>query len=224
MRGCPRRIRTCVREVKIYALNYRRLLGAKSRKSRRRLFARICAQNPRFSSLGIRRLCVRKFESHLVVCEDHRIQGDGWLGREDSNLRMAESKSAALPLGDAPTALALGPRAADHNRRPGAPQRFSARQNRPRGEARGGRKARAPAPIAVTALPTKAVARMRQAEQLFEKKASSQIPTPVEHNAPSQRAAPRASLHFGLAPQAARRYRTPTRQPPGASRAGQIGV
>jgi hypothetical protein len=26
----------------------------------------------------------------------------GWLGREDSNLRMAESKSAALPLGDAP--------------------------------------------------------------------------------------------------------------------------
>ena len=25
-----------------------------------------------------------------------------WLGREDSNLRMAESKSAALPLGDAP--------------------------------------------------------------------------------------------------------------------------
>jgi hypothetical protein len=27
----------------------------------------------------------------------------GWLGREDSNLRMAESKSAALPLGYAPT-------------------------------------------------------------------------------------------------------------------------
>jgi hypothetical protein len=25
-----------------------------------------------------------------------------WLGREDSNLRMAESKSAALPLGYAP--------------------------------------------------------------------------------------------------------------------------
>jgi hypothetical protein len=30
-----------------------------------------------------------------------------WLGREDSNLRMAESKSAALPLGYAPTALTL---------------------------------------------------------------------------------------------------------------------
>jgi hypothetical protein len=28
--------------------------------------------------------------------------GTAWLGREDSNLRMAESKSAALPLGDAP--------------------------------------------------------------------------------------------------------------------------
>ncbi|GBR66533.1 hypothetical protein AA0483_2368 [Acetobacter syzygii NRIC 0483] len=27
-----------------------------------------------------------------------------WLGREDSNLRMAESKSAALPLGYAPMA------------------------------------------------------------------------------------------------------------------------
>src|SRR5579863_3828367 len=29
---------------------------------------------------------------------------NAWLGREDSNLRMAESKSAALPLGDAPIA------------------------------------------------------------------------------------------------------------------------
>jgi hypothetical protein len=27
-----------------------------------------------------------------------------WLGREDSNLRMVESKSTALPLGDAPIA------------------------------------------------------------------------------------------------------------------------
>jgi hypothetical protein len=30
---------------------------------------------------------------------------DNWLGREDSNLRMAESKSAALPLGYAPMPL-----------------------------------------------------------------------------------------------------------------------
>ena len=28
---------------------------------------------------------------------------DSWLGRQDSNLRMAASKAAALPLGDAPT-------------------------------------------------------------------------------------------------------------------------
>ena len=35
-----------------------------------------------------------------------------WLGREDSNLRMAESKSAALPLGYAPTLR----KCADHNR------------------------------------------------------------------------------------------------------------
>ncbi len=30
-----------------------------------------------------------------------------WLGREDSNLRMAESKSAALPLGYAPMTAGL---------------------------------------------------------------------------------------------------------------------
>jgi hypothetical protein len=31
-----------------------------------------------------------------------------WLGREDSNLRMAESKSAALPLGYAPKQRVTG--------------------------------------------------------------------------------------------------------------------
>ena len=31
-----------------------------------------------------------------------QISSLSWLGREDSNLRMAESKSAALPLGYAP--------------------------------------------------------------------------------------------------------------------------
>jgi hypothetical protein len=30
---------------------------------------------------------------------------NAWLGREDSNLRMVESKSTALPLGDAPIAV-----------------------------------------------------------------------------------------------------------------------
>jgi hypothetical protein len=40
----------------------------------------------------------------------------GWLGREDSNLRMAESKSAALPLGYAPNWIAAGrSRAAGRN-------------------------------------------------------------------------------------------------------------
>ncbi len=40
-----------------------------------------------------------------------------WLGREDSNLRMAESKSAALPLGYAPIRMAPGMArsAAEHN-------------------------------------------------------------------------------------------------------------
>ena len=39
-----------------------------------------------------------------------------WLGREDSNLRVAESKSAALPLGYAPSAFHAG-RAPDTERR-----------------------------------------------------------------------------------------------------------
>jgi hypothetical protein len=32
------------------------------------------------------------------------IEKDSWLGRQDSNLGMAVPKTAALPLGDAPTA------------------------------------------------------------------------------------------------------------------------
>jgi hypothetical protein len=38
-----------------------------------------------------------------------------WLGRQDSNLGMAESKSAALPLGYAPTGGSLPPWRADHS-------------------------------------------------------------------------------------------------------------
>ncbi len=42
-----------------------------------------------------------------AVLSGVRVSADGdrtgWLGREDSNLRMAESKSAALPLGYAPS-------------------------------------------------------------------------------------------------------------------------
>jgi hypothetical protein len=36
---------------------------------------------------------------------EERLSEINWLGREDSNLRMAESKSAALPLGYAPSRL-----------------------------------------------------------------------------------------------------------------------
>src|SRR5665213_2070093 len=35
------------------------------------------------------------------ACRAHDV--DGWLGRKGSNLRMLESKSSALPLGDAPS-------------------------------------------------------------------------------------------------------------------------
>ena len=52
-----------------------------------------------------------------------------WLGREDSNLRMAESKSAALPLGEAPIPFFPGwrPRRLDHNARRDAPLSFAQR-------------------------------------------------------------------------------------------------
>ena len=48
-----------------------------------------------------------------------------WLGREDSNLRMAESKSAALPLGYAPFpgGLLAPQRRADHSGRAVGDQR-----------------------------------------------------------------------------------------------------
>ena len=41
---------------------------------------------------------------------------NAWLGREDSNLRMVESKSTALPLGDAPIDCVR--KAADDSRGP----------------------------------------------------------------------------------------------------------
>ncbi len=58
---------------------------------------------------------------------------EAWLGRKDSNLRMPESKSGALPLGDAPTGPKLkgfladpsaraGAEAADHRASPSAVQ------------------------------------------------------------------------------------------------------
>jgi hypothetical protein len=43
-----------------------------------------------------------EFRGFFPETGDCALRGTGGLGREDSNLRMAESKSAALPLGDAP--------------------------------------------------------------------------------------------------------------------------
>jgi hypothetical protein len=54
---------------------------------------------------------IREKIGFLEKQEDLQFQlANNWLGREDSNLRMAESKSAALPLGDAP--IPLSPRLA----------------------------------------------------------------------------------------------------------------
>jgi hypothetical protein len=78
-----------------------------------------------------------------VTAKSHN-SGNAWLGREDSNLRMAESKSAALPLGYAPTrrrgCLGLGGKRADNSSGFSVPQwpkaRFclktSRRDRRPR--------------------------------------------------------------------------------------------
>src|SRR3954451_22287255 len=48
-------------------------------------------------------------------CARFTVSAHGWLGRQDSNLGMAESKSAALPLGYAPTGGSLPPWRADHS-------------------------------------------------------------------------------------------------------------
>ena len=46
-----------------------------------------------------------RFAANILILRSNMA----WLGREDSNLRMAESKSAALPLGDAPSGAVIGP-------------------------------------------------------------------------------------------------------------------
>jgi hypothetical protein len=48
-----------------------------------------------------------------------------WLGRQDSNLGMAESKSAALPLGYAPSGGASAAARADHSGEAGGDQRLA---------------------------------------------------------------------------------------------------
>ena len=44
----------------------------------------------------------RQSRPFLLIPGCHAERRTAWLGREDSNLRMVESKSTALPLGDAP--------------------------------------------------------------------------------------------------------------------------
>jgi hypothetical protein len=53
-----------------------------------------------------------------------------WLGRQDSNLGMAESKSAALPLGYAPSGGASAAARADHSGEAGGDQRLADHANR----------------------------------------------------------------------------------------------
>jgi hypothetical protein len=47
-----------------------------------------------------------KFNYYFKI-EEHKISVRRWLAREDSNLRMPESKSGALPLGDGPSLTLL---------------------------------------------------------------------------------------------------------------------
>ena len=56
---------------------------------------------------GVQGLAYASSHNFAIWLFAHRllklVRVGGWLGREDSNLRMPESKSGALPLGDAPT-------------------------------------------------------------------------------------------------------------------------
>src|SRR5262245_3900144 len=47
--------------------------------------------------------CERKIVASFLARRRQPTDGPAWLGRQDSNLGMAESKSAALPLGYAPS-------------------------------------------------------------------------------------------------------------------------
>jgi hypothetical protein len=61
------------------------------------------------SNIGLQRLtAMRKaqvWRAFLIQRKKFSETRTAWLGREDSNLRMGESKSPALPLGDAPIEL-----------------------------------------------------------------------------------------------------------------------
>src|ERR1700676_1301793 len=61
---------------------------------------------PKSSNIGLPRLLAmrkaRIWRAFLIRRRKFSETHTAWLGREDSNLRMVESKSTALPLGDAP--------------------------------------------------------------------------------------------------------------------------
>ena len=96
---------------------------------------------------------------HLLMLSDRFTKKSVWLGREGSNLRMTESKSVALPLGDAPTwrrdRSVSGPRKArtaiptqDHPPKPTSPhERLSAQPALPPSGKRNNPKQVAPDPL-----------------------------------------------------------------------------
>jgi hypothetical protein len=57
-----------------------------------------------FTDASVRRLAFPNDYADRAIPRGTRLilSAKTWLGREDSNLRMVESKSTALPLGDAP--------------------------------------------------------------------------------------------------------------------------
>ena len=72
----------------------------------------------------------REAAPRLRILTALRRTTGAWLGRQDSNLGMAESKSAALPLGYAPPGAKAGlafARRRDHSARPPPPQHLPGR-------------------------------------------------------------------------------------------------
>jgi hypothetical protein len=75
-----------------------------------------------------RQLTARKCETKRFFLHIPRRTGTGWLGRKGSNLRMLESKSSALPLGDAPPGSPRIKPAGPRRKPPQPPAKCPARQ------------------------------------------------------------------------------------------------
>jgi hypothetical protein len=94
-------------------------MASDQNKQARKSFARLCfndAEMLRNQLIANRPRLVKQTGQEPLSPPNPKFN---WLGREDSNLRMAESKSAALPLGYAPTrreaVSSLGGKRADHS-------------------------------------------------------------------------------------------------------------